>query len=233
VLGWRENNLAMVVFWVACVFVSILVHEYGHGLTAKAFHASPSIILWGLGGLCETHSSRQTPLQRLIVVLSGPGAGFVLCFLVMVVASLIFGITPAEHLSVIEKLVGIHPQLDDYRAAFMKLRSESNQEIYWNLVQINLLWGLVNLLPIWPLDGGRVSEIALSAINRSQGARWGHIVSLLVAGSLAVLAASFRSSGLMLPLFFAYFAMINYQMLQSIQQAQAMGLYQDDEWWRR
>ena len=36
-----------------------------------------------------------------------------------------------------------------------------------------------------------------------------------------------------LTLFFAYFAIINFQILQSIHQAQSMGLYQEDEWWRR
>ena len=39
VLGFRmnERNLPMVVVWVACVFVSILVHEYGHALMARNF----------------------------------------------------------------------------------------------------------------------------------------------------------------------------------------------------
>jgi len=236
-VGWRDYNLPMVAVSVACVFVSILVHEYGHGLVAKASHASPSIILWGMGGLCDTQSNRQTPSQRLAVVLSGPGAGFVLCLLVMVVASVFFGISPGEHVSVAERVVGITPQWDDLSTAELKFRTITNSdrpfEIYQFLVFVNLLWGLFNLLPIWPLDGGRVSEIVLSRINPSQGVRWGHIVSLLVAGILAVLAVSFRRSGLFLPIFFAYFAMINYQMLQSIHQAQAMGLYQDDEWWKR
>ena len=66
----------MVAVWVACVFVSILVHEYGHGLMAKVFDCSPSIVLWGMGGLCYSQAERQTPGQRLAVVLSGPGAGF-------------------------------------------------------------------------------------------------------------------------------------------------------------
>src|SRR5450755_1945523 len=74
-LGWQDYNLPMVAVWVACVFVSILVHEYGHGLMSKAFHDSPSIILWGMGGLCYTESDRQSPAQRLAVVLCGPGAG--------------------------------------------------------------------------------------------------------------------------------------------------------------
>jgi Zn-dependent protease len=236
-VGWRDLNLPMVAASMACVFVSILVHEYGHGLVAKAFHASPSILLWAMGGLCETHSNRQTPAQRLAVVLSGPGAGFVLCLLVMAVASAFFGISPQEHLSVAEHVVGIRPRMDDLSTAYMKFRTITNSdwpfEIYHFLVFVNLLWGLFNLLPIWPLDGGRVSEIVLSAINRAQGVRWGHIVSLVVAGILAVLAVSFRSSSLFLPIFFGYFAFINYQMLQSIHQAQAMGLYQDDEWWKR
>ena len=35
----------VVLIWVGCVFVSILVHEYGHGLTARAFGSPPSIVL--------------------------------------------------------------------------------------------------------------------------------------------------------------------------------------------
>jgi stage IV sporulation protein FB len=223
----------MVALWVACVFVSILVHEYGHGLIAKAYHARPSIILWGMGGLCDTQSNRQTPSQRLAVVLSGPGAGFVLCLLVMAVASALFGVSPSEHFGFAESVIGITPHIDGLREASLKFPNETIFEIYLFLVWVNLMWGLFNLLPIWPLDGGRVSEIVLSAINPSQGTRWGHIVSLLVAGILAVLSATFRSHDLFLPILFGYLAMINYQVLQSIHQAQAMGLYQDDEWWKR
>jgi stage IV sporulation protein FB len=232
-VGWQEHNLPLVAAFMACVFVSILVHEYGHGLVAKAYYASPSIVLWGMGGLCDTQSSRQTPAQRLAVVLCGPGAGFVLCLVVMAVASVMFGVSPREHLSVAEYVIGFTPQWADLDIAALKFSNKTIFRIYAFLVWVNVLWGLFNLLPIWPLDGGRVSEIVLTHFNRSQGARWGHIVSLLVAGVLAVLAFSFRSSNLMLPLFLAYFAMINYQMLQSIQQAQSIGLYQDDEWWRR
>jgi stage IV sporulation protein FB len=235
VLGWRENNLPMVAFWVACVFVSILIHEYGHALMAKAFHAPSSILLYSMGGLCEIKSSRLTPSQYLVVLVGGPGAGFVLCFLVMLVASAIFGITPSEHFSVAESLVGIQPRIDDYFEAIRKFQSDTNYEIYRMMVWINLMWGLVNLLPIWPLDGGRASEIILSRVNPSQGSRWGHIVSLLLAGILAVLALAISRGArdLFLPVFFAAFAFMNYQMLQAIQQAQSTGIYQDDDWWKR
>ncbi|MGA7498165.1 MAG: Zn-dependent protease, partial [Isosphaeraceae bacterium] len=54
VLGFQENNIPAVLIWIGCVLVSILVHEYGHGLMAKHFHGSPSIVLYGLGGLCSS-----------------------------------------------------------------------------------------------------------------------------------------------------------------------------------
>jgi len=235
-LGWQEHNLPMVALWVACVFVSILVHEYGHALMARTFDCSPSIVLWGLGGLCYSQGERQTPGQRLAVVLSGPGAGFVLCGLVMLVASALFGITPIEHLHAIGSLVGLVPAPASVAfklQAVFKLKA-GNQFVYiayLNLVWINLMWGLVNLLPMWPLDGGQATQILLSLFDRSRGQRWGHIVSLLVSGILAILAVTWTSD-LFLVGFFACFAMINFQILQSIHQAQSMGLYQEDEWWR-
>src|SRR5262249_28257152 len=97
-LGWQDHDVPSVAIWVACVFVSILVHEYGHGLMAKAFDASPSIVLWGLGGLCYSHGERQSSRQRLAVILSGPGAGFLLLALVVLATALVTGVTPVEQL---------------------------------------------------------------------------------------------------------------------------------------
>jgi Zn-dependent protease len=228
-LGWRPHDLPMVVAWVGCVFVSILVHEFGHGLTAKAFGSSPSIVLWGLGGLCYSQTERQTPAQRLAVVLMGPGAGFILCAVVMAATTLLVGVTPFEHFEMARFAVGLGPES---MSIGEKFRTNSGLNIYWYLVRINLMWGLVNLLPIWPLDGGRVSEIVLSWFDRSRGVRWCHIVSLLVAGILAVVSLALTQD-LYLTIFFGCFAMINFQVLQTLHQAQTMGLYHDDEWWRR
>src|SRR5262249_36763364 len=102
-LGWQphQSNFPSILIWIACVFLSILIHEYGHGSVARAFGCSPSIVLWGGGGLCYSQADRQTPRQRLAVVLSGPGAGFVLCGIVMLLASAIFGLTPREHLAMV------------------------------------------------------------------------------------------------------------------------------------
>ena len=92
VLGWQPNNLAAVLIWIGCVFVSILVHEFGHGLMAKRFRGSPSIVLYGMGGLCYSQGER-TQGERLAVILAGPGAGFILCALTLFVSSALFGLT--------------------------------------------------------------------------------------------------------------------------------------------
>ena len=94
------------------------------------------------------------------------------------------------------------------------------------------MWGLVNLLPMWPLDGGQATQILLSLVDRVRSQRWSHIVSLLVSGGLAIVVVT-QTSDMFLSVFFASFAIINFQILHSIHQAQAMGLYQEDEWWRR
>jgi Zn-dependent protease len=106
-------------------------------------------------------------------------------------------------------------------------------EIYWDLVQINFLWGLVNLSPIWPLDGGQALQVVLTARDRRNGARQSHIVSLVTAGFLAAMFAFSGRRDYFLPIFFGMFAFMNYQVLQSLQQAQTFGVYQDDDWWRR
>lgn len=228
-LGWTDRHLERVVMWIACMFVSILVHEYGHGLSAKAFGSSPSIVLWGLGGLCYSQSERQTAGQRLAVILMGPGAGFLLCGLVMIGTTVIFGVTPREHLDFAAGLVGLGPGSDTIGERFPSAIAYS---IYGSMVWINLMWGLVNLLPIWPLDGGQASELLLSLFDRSRGKRWCHVVSLLVAGILAVVAIALARD-LYLTFFFGILALLNFQVLQTLHQAHAMGLYRDDDWWRR
>jgi stage IV sporulation protein FB len=231
-MGWRENNLPFVLMWVGCVLLSILVHEYGHALMARRFKGSPSILLYGLGGLCSSEGQRK-PSQRLAVLLAGPGAGFLLLAIVLTLASLIFSITPSESLEVILDQVGLSRIPENLVGAMVKVGSYPVWVIFSNLVWINLWWGLVNLLPIYPLDGGQATQVLLSQVDRQHGVRRGHIVSLLTAGILAVLAYWANPEDFYPPILFGVLALINFQVLQSLHQAQSLGVDQDDDWWRR
>lgn len=238
VLGWQDRALPLTALWVAWVLVSVLVHEYGHALMAKLFGCSPSVVLWGLGGLCYSEAERQTPLQRLAVILAGPGAGFMLAGVVVTLMWLFVGISPAEQAPAIVAIVTFTHL--PFEFALKVHDAVGSSQLAWTfvlnsyrfLIWINVMWGLINLLPLWPLDGGQATQILLTFIDRGRGRRWGHVVSLLTAGVLGVLAFS-RTKDLFLTMFFGYFAFVNYQVLQTMHQAHSMGLYQEEDWWRR
>ena len=237
IMGWRENNLPVVLLWVLCVLVSILVHEYGHALMSRAFGYTASIVLWGMGGLCYSQGEKQSPRERLAVVLAGPGAGFLLCGIVMLLGTVVFGITPSEHAKTAGSIVGLGTGSGEVGNKIELTLGQGSPAdytatAYGYLVFINLFWGLLNLLPIWPLDGGQAAQVLLSLYDRQRGQRWSHILSLLVAGILALVVYQLTQD-MFLTLFFGYFAFVNYQVLQTLHQAHSMGLYQEDEWWRK
>jgi len=226
-IGFRERNIPLTLLNGGCVFLSIMVHEYGHGLMAKAFRFSPSIVLHGLGGLCFSEAERQTLRQRLAVLICGPGAGFALFGLVILVGWLVLGIPPRDSLA----LVRIGSGSDE--TVFVGLgKSENLLEAYEFLLLINLWWGIFNLAPVWPLDGGQITGVLLSMANRREGMRWTHIISLVTAGILAVVAYQWGNT--FMAIFFALFALTNFQILQAMHHssASAGGLEDDEDWWK-
>jgi Zn-dependent protease len=229
--GVGRRDVPDVLLWMACVFVSILVHEFGHGLMGRAFGYRSEIALHGMGGLCDSEGYRQSPRERLAVIAAGPGAGLAFCGLVLLAALLVYGVRPLDGIA----LLGIGP--GNPMAALVKL-SPAGRYVSLGvlfLVEINLLWSLINLAPIWPLDGGQLMRVGLGMASPSHGPRWAHVVSLLVAGVGAVLVYQ-RLHDTFLALFLGYFALTNYQMLQAMQwqSRYGAGAAEDDaDWWRR
>ena len=83
------------------------------------------------------------------------------------------------------------------------------------------------------LDGGQATQVILTQVDRRNGVRRGHIVSLLTSGILAVLAFWLNPDDYYLPIFFGVLALINFQILQSLHQARSFGADHEDDWWRR
>ena len=199
----RPGMLPELLVCVICVFVSLLFHEFGHGLTARAFGASPEIALFGMGGLCSTAGARETFWRRLAVLAAGPSVNFAIAGLTTLWISRMSSAPP--------RLLGI-----------ALLYSQ----------QINLLWGIFNLFPIWPLDGGRMLEVVLGRVSRRSGRRWTHVVGLVAAGSLAAWFVSRQE--IFNALLCGMFAFTNYQMLQVLHESHRYGIYDsgDDESWK-
>lgn len=116
---------------VAIVFVSILVHELGHALVARAFGARPSIEMHALGGLTHLGEVSFTRARHALVSLAGPFAGFALG-LVIWLATRNVALNPVQ-----AELVTF--------------------AVWW----VSLGWGIINLLPVLPFDGGQVLAAAL------------------------------------------------------------------------
>jgi hypothetical protein len=76
-VGGMQNDLTLILVWVAIVFVSVLAHELGHALVARVHGQQPSIMLYAMGGLTSFQPLRRlTHGQSIAISLAGPGAGF-------------------------------------------------------------------------------------------------------------------------------------------------------------
>jgi Zn-dependent protease len=60
------------------------------------------------------------------------------------------------------------------------------EDALWNLFFINFFWGLINLLPVYPLDGGQISRDGLSYLSPRNGYRLSLGISFLIAAVLAI-----------------------------------------------
>jgi Zn-dependent protease len=201
ILGWNalERGPIFLVIWVVSVFASILVHELGHVLMAGAFGKRGYIVLYSFGGLAIDVGGIYQRWKRIAVSLAGPGAGF-----------LLLGFVVVSYIAFAERVesAGVYAR-----------------EILNDLIWINLVWGIVNLLPVWPLDGGHVSREFFTWLTPRNGVRNSLIVSIVTAAALALNSLSGMRGGPTLPyvpiggaysvLLFGSLALASFQVLQA------------------
>jgi stage IV sporulation protein FB len=197
VLGWESihEGVAFLVAWILCVLFSILIHEFGHVFMGRLFGADGHVVLYSFGGLAVGSVRVSSWWKRVLVCFAGPLAGF-----------LFWGLIVAMLYS--QRTVHFNP----LAAA-----------VIGDLLFINLWWGVLNLLPILPLDGGQISYNLLVQFHPNRGAYFAYGFSFLVAALLALNAlAAYRGQGF-IPfapegmygvLMFGYLAMNSFQALQ-------------------
>lgn len=134
-LRYLDFGLDVVAIWVAASFVSILVHELGHGISLKIFGSPSAIVLHGFGGVTISPARRQVSKVRSIIVsLAGSLTALLLLWL------------PAR--TVLNRAIDDLSILDWPEALIWLVDFLAFQ---------NLWWSIANLLPIRPLDGGNVT----------------------------------------------------------------------------
>src|SRR5262245_18514315 len=89
-MGWgiTDGLPADMLIWVFAVFLSIIVHEMGHAVFIRAYGGRPWIVLYGMGGLA-CGGRRGGPGEQIQISAAGPGAGFMLAAIILLVTSLV------------------------------------------------------------------------------------------------------------------------------------------------
>jgi Zn-dependent protease len=157
-LGFGQRDLSLILAWVVVLFVGILLHELGHAMAYRHYGSSSAIVLWGFGGL--TYGSAGLPPRKHIVVsLAGPLSEL---FILGVPAWL----------------------LRDSGVVTDPFARDVLDMVIW----VNVVWAVVNLLPMLPLDGGNITRDVLTIATRRSGERPARIISIITAGALGLYA---------------------------------------------
>jgi Zn-dependent protease len=147
--------LALGLFSVIGLFVSIVLHELGHSITAQRFGVKVRrITLWFLGGVAEFEEMPRQRGAEAIVGIAGPIVSFIM-------AGIFWGLT-----------------------AIVPRSAPSAWIVVWYLGMVNLMLGLFNLLPAMPLDGGRIlrSLLALKMPHARATVIAGNIAKVIAIG---------------------------------------------------
>jgi stage IV sporulation protein FB len=121
--------------WTAVITVSLMVHEFGHALMARKYQLNPRVLLWGMGGLCF-HDPAAEDRDDALIIIAGPGAGLILGVITLIAYQFVGGGWPT----------------------FARATSVTDY-VFAAMVYANIYWSLLNLLPLYPLDGGQLFRL--------------------------------------------------------------------------
>ncbi len=191
-------TLNEVLIWVPVAAFCILVHELGHAVAFLAFGRKPSVLLYGFGGVTSAEGGLG-PWSSLTTSLAGPFAGFGLGALI-----LIAGMSGSPQSGTLPFLA--------YRDGLFACFG----------------FGILNLLPILPLDGGAAVAAFLRGVQGPSGEQVARYISIVVAALLAVVALRFEQ--IFAGMFGLMFAAQNYQEVKRHREApqrdQVRGAYE-------
>lgn len=132
-IGLTQGGLLAVLF-TSAVFGCVVLHELGHALTARAFGIpTRDITLYPIGGVARLDRIPRAPGAELLITLAGPAVNVVIA----AVLALALSLNPSDAGSFFAEFVG-------------------------TLMTVNLLLAAFNMIPAFPMDGGRVLRAVLS-----------------------------------------------------------------------
>lgn len=175
--GWRgwQHGGAVGMGWhvglVILFFGCVVLHELGHALTARRYGVRvPRILLLPIGGMAEMERIPRRPAAELHITIAGPAVNFVLVLLLLpLVWAELLGRVPVWEYSLADMLT----------------------QLWWG----NLIMGTFNLLPVFPMDGGRIFRALLAwRMPYLRASWWAVTVGRVLALGLAAVAVLYFES---------------------------------------
>lgn len=186
-IGWvSATGLMNILLAVLVIFISVIIHEMGHALTATLFGQRARIELAAFGGFTYREGRRLKLWEEFLVVLNGPLSGFLIFLISWFVLTFADFKNPAL--------------LFTFKFATI----------------VNLFWTIVNLVPVLPLDGGHLLSIVLEAIFGFRGVKMAVVVGLVIAIAVSIFffaIGAFLIGALFLLLTFESFRSLRYYKL--------------------
>ncbi|HET9912168.1 MAG TPA: site-2 protease family protein [Anaerolineales bacterium] len=208
-----SGDILLLPIWVLVVFVSILFHELGHALAFRRYGQRSQIVLHFAGGLTIPEpvywgggyaNVGLTANQQIFISLAGPGSGFLFAALVIAIVIMAGGSVG------INLLLGFIPLP---LSAALPFGGRVLTVLVTMLLWVNIFWGLINLAPVYPLDGGSVTRNVLIQVDPIDGVRKSLWISVIAGGIVAFIGLLFFRS-----LFIAFlFGLLAFQSYQSLQ----------------
>ena len=167
------------VLFIVLIFTCVLLHEFGHIFAARRYGVqTPDVVLLPIGGVARLERIPEEPAQEIVVALAGPAVNLVIAAVLFL---LLGGLVPPQTLDM------ANPGVD----------------LLGRLLWVNLFLALFNLVPAFPMDGGRVLRAFLA--QRLGYARGTQIASSIGQGTAFLFGLLGLVSGNVLLLFIALF----------------------------
>lgn len=176
-LGQDIIALLSIGLFIVSMFVCVIMHEFGHALTARKFGIKTlDIIISPIGGIARLQKLPENPIQELVVAIAGPLVNLGIAFLLTLVAFIFFSeasfISPDDTIELIKTPIGF----------------------LVSLIYINGVLFFFNLIPAFPMDGGRILRALLSMrYGKVKGTQIASVVGRILAVAFIILGLAIQS----------------------------------------
>jgi Zn-dependent protease len=163
--GWQ--GIAFFSLLIVTLFICVILHEFGHALSARYFGVSThDVTILPIGGVARLDRLPEKPFQEFIVAIAGPLVNVAIC---LILGLLIYGIYSVQ--------IGISNLIYEEQSEDIIFKVSGTAKFLDILMRANFFLVAFNMIPAFPMDGGRVLRSLLSIrLGRTKAT---HIASIL------------------------------------------------------